>query len=319
MSLQAIDCVQRGVSSLRANWELALLQLIQGVLVGLLTVLGLILPLGVAGLNALEPSFGGFAWGSDPEAMAAAMDEVMGRVAQSPFAFFLALVGALLIWLVAFLVYSFFQGALFGILRTADRQAPSGRSSFEWFRTFTWREVAGWGSRYVWRYFWFLNFALLVFLLWSLVCGFVAIAAVVGFEAWGGAAALGIGCGGALPLTFVLFLLVVWTMAGQADLSREESGVWRAAANGARLVGHRLGATVLLFFLYVAGVFILGVVFLPLNAGLDLALMGAGYARLLTQFLMSVAQGLVSAMLIVAYSAAVVALVRGELTEEAPA
>ena len=70
---------------------------------------------------------------------------------------------------------------------------------------------------------------------------------IYGGERWGGPAAVGIGCGGALPLGFLLVASSLWSLLAVADAARRESGTLAAARQGLRVLGRRLGAIVLIF------------------------------------------------------------------------
>lgn len=300
MRLSAVDCLRRGWRNLMANWELVVLQWLQSILVTALMLLGLLVPVLMLGLRFGEsvPSF----------------DEVLVELFDSPSTLVLALVAALAIWTVAFLVHCYVQAGTYGILVTADRQAlPGPPRDQRLFRTFTLRDFLGWGGRYVWRFFWFFNLFCVLVSLVLLLAALWLVFIVRGGERWGGSAALGIGCGGFLPLAFLVLVLSLWFYVAQADLAREASGVGAASRVGLSVLGQRLGAVVLLFLLLLIAAVALAIAFLPLSAGVDLLLPDAPVARAAVHVLLFLLQGLPSAVLTLALAAALVALVRSEL------
>jgi hypothetical protein len=305
MRLSAVDCLRRGWGSLMANWELVVLQWLQSIVVTLLFLLGVLVPILVLGLGTdlLRRS-------------APSLEELVVELFNFSWPLVLALLAALAIWTVAFLVHCYFQAGTYGILVTADRQAlPGAPRDRRLFRTFSLQDFLGWGGRYVWRFFWFINlFCVLVSLVFLLAVLWVIFIAQGG-QRWGQSAALGIGCGGALPLAFLALVLGLWFSVAQADLAREESGVRTASKVGLSVLGHRLGAVVLLFLLVLTAAVALSISFLPLSVGVDLALPDAPLARAVVHVLLILLQGLPSALLMLALAAALVALVRSELQD----
>ena len=146
---------------------------------------------------------------------------------------------------------------------------------------------------------------------------FVVFIAFWGAERWGGAAAVGIGCGAALPLTFGLLVFTLWSWLAQADAAREEAGVWMAARHSLEVLGRRLGAVLLVFLL----VFLAGMVtsfgasmlsiLLPGVAGDGLAVQIGGLA------IVTLLQWIAGGILSIALGGTLVALIRHELIREA--
>lgn len=240
----AVDCLRRAGLSLRANWGLVLLTLLQSVVVGVLFVLSLVPPFLVLGGTALF----------DREWTAAAAEEWLlgfaAALAGQLVPLVLAVLGSLLLGFVAVLAWGWFQGGVFGILVAAERQAlPDAQNragGASWFRTFSLPEFAGWGGRYAWRFFWFFHLSLTIGLLLMLIAVLIVFGVVLGYEAWGGGAAYGIGCGAALPFFFALFVYALWSVAAQPFLARPEGGVMRAAGDGLRVIGRRPSAVLLI-------------------------------------------------------------------------
>lgn len=244
MTRPAIDCLRRAGLSLRANWGLVLLTVLQNLVVGLLFVASLVPPFLVLGAAALLRG------GWDAAALEEWASNVAAGLAGQYGALALAILASILLGLLAVLVWGWFQGGIFGTLVAAERQAlPDAQKragGAQWFRTFGWREFSGWGTRYVWRFFWFFHLSLTIGLLLMLVALLIVFAVVFGFERWGAGAAYGIGCGAALPFFFALVVFGVWNLTAQPAVALPESGVLRGAAAGLRVIGRRPGATLLI-------------------------------------------------------------------------
>jgi hypothetical protein len=309
MRLSAVDCLRRGWTNLAANWELVLLSWLESFLVIALMALGIVLPLLILGANLL----GG-------RGAASQVEDITRRLASLSPALLLALAAMLALWTLSLLLHCFFQAGAYGVLTAADRQAlPGSRRRRDFFRTFSLRDFAGWGALYVWRFFG----ALLLFWGLALPLGLAALLWVVftvaGGGRWGGAAALGIGCGGALPLGFLVLVTCLWFHLAQADLAREGSGVRTASRRGLAVLGRRLGAVTVLFLLALAAALGLAAVFLPLSAVADGLLAGAPapmILRALVRLLLLLLQSLPNTLLAMVLAGALVALVRSETTSE---
>ena len=245
MTLTAVDSIHRGLVNLRANWELLCFQVLQVLIVSVLVVVGFLPPLAALGFTDLETF--------DPATQdwSSVVDSVAAWVARGREAWVLLVASLILtsaIWLMATLVYCYFQAGIFGVLVAGDRQAPPGRPrGRQWFRTFSaGSSFRGWAGRYLWRYFWLLNLFMLISTVWLVLPLLLLLLTVWGDSRWGTSAALGIGCGGAIPVVFSLIVLAFWSQLAQADLAREASGVWIATGRGLQILGRRLGAVIVL-------------------------------------------------------------------------
>jgi hypothetical protein len=304
MRLSAAGCLRRGWTNLSANWELVLLQWLQSFAVMALMALGVFLSLLIVGANLLRTDW-------------SAVHELQQQASRLSPALLLALVALLAVWLSSLLLHCYFQAGTFGILTAADRQAlPGARRDRDFFRTFSLRDFLGWGGRYVWRFFGVLAvFGIVLFglggaaLLWLL-------STAVGGGQWGGAAALGIGCGGALPLGFLALVAGFWFHLAQADLARDGSGVRAASRRGLAVLGRRLGAVIALFLLTLMAALALAALFFPLAAAADTLLSGAPLPRMLVRFLLLLLQSLPNTLLATLLAGALVALVRSEAPSE---
>ncbi|MFL6237564.1 MAG: hypothetical protein ACJ76N_30880 [Thermoanaerobaculia bacterium] len=306
MRLSALDCLRRGWTNLSANWELVLLQWLEWLVLTLLMALGVFLPLLIVGANLLG------------EGSAARQAEALARRLSdlSP-ALLLALAAMLAVWIASLLLHSYFQAGTYGVLAAADRQAlPGPRRQRELFRTFSLRDFLGWGGLYVWRYFGvLLLFGVFAFLLGGAVLLWLIFLGVGGAQ-WGSPAALGIGCGGALPMGFLALVLGLWVHLAQADLARDGSSVRAASRRGIAVLGRRLGTVIALFLLALAVALALAIVFFPLGVAADSLLSGAPLTRALVRFLLFLLQSLPNTLLAMVLAGALVALVRSETPSE---
>jgi hypothetical protein len=304
MRLSALDCLRRGWTNLSANWELVVIQWLQSFLVAALTGLGLLLPLLIVGANL---------FGSGNAARQA--EAAARRLADLSPALLLALIAMLAVWTLSLLLHCWFAA---GILISADRQAlPGSRRNRDFFRTFSPRDFLGWGTLYVWR---FLRLLLVfwgaVFLLAGAIVSWLVFMAAGGGH-WGSPAALGIGCGGSLPLGFLALVTALWFGLAQADLAREGSTVRVSSRRGLDVLGRRLGSVVFLFVLVtLAALALAAVVFFPLAAVADALLAGAPLMRGLVHFLLLLIQSFPNTLLAMVLAGALVALVRSETPSE---
>lgn len=306
MRLSALDCLRRGWANLSANWELVLLGWIGSFLTLALLALGLVLPLIILGVDL---------WG--PGRAAREIEDALRRLADASPSLPLALTATLCVWLLTLLFHCFVQAGAYGILTAADRQALPGPGRHKLlFRTFSLRDFMGWGGLYVWRFFrMLLLYWTLILLMGSALLAWVLFL-VLGGGRWGGSAALGIGCGGALPLLFLALVLGLWFNVAQADLARDVSGVRAASRRGLSVLGHRLGAVLALFVVFLGAMLALGAVFAPLSAVTDKLLSGTPGARALVQLVLLLLQSLPNALLTTALAGSLVALVRSEMLSE---
>ena len=317
MTLSAVDTFHRGLVNLRANWELVLVQFVQILIGAILVLVGFLPPLAVLGFASLDM------FESTPEDWTALMDSAAGLVTRGREAWILLLASVVLssaIWLMAMLVHCYFQGGIYGVLMAGDRQAPAGKPHGSlWFRTFSVRDLRGWGARYLWRYFWLLNLFLLIMTVW-LVVPVILVLLVMWAEAqWGPSASVGIGCGGMLLLGFSLFVLAFWLGLAQADLAREESSVLQATRQGLLVLSRRLGAVILVA---VAGTIVslaVGVVFLVVSFLGQLGLGSSFAVQIGWRLALNLAQWFISCVVGVAFIAVLIALVRSEAPQQVPA
>jgi hypothetical protein len=309
--LSALGSLRRGFASLSANRGLVWLGWLQGLVLWALTVGGLLLPLAALGLG-LGESLAFLIEGEAPP-FTQDFDHRLERAVPALIAATLAM---LAVWTLAFFVYCWFQAGTYGVLIAADRQAPPGARDRELFATFSRRNFAGWAGRYLWRYFWLLNIYLLLATPLLVLAMVWLVAIAFGAERWGMPAAVGIGCGGALPLGFLAAVLALGMWLSMADAAREGSGPMIALRTGLRVLGRRLGASTLLAVLLagVLGLQVGGV--LALSLAIEALTGERTFERLAAILTLNAGQWLVAAVVGVLWSAAAVALVQAELRAE---
>lgn len=303
----AFDCLVRGFYSLRANWELVPLIWLQQVVAGVLfiaSIIALFIPfgLGTFSLADLEGM-------TLPEA-----EEILADLLSTPSALLVPLVAGLLssmvLGLLAALAYCWFQGGIMAVLLAGERQAlPGEPRDWRLFRTFEWRSFTGWGGRLMGRYFWLINLYLVLFLAAVLVWTLVIVLTFWGGQRWGGAAAWGIGCGGSLPMVFVLVVLVLWYLLAQADLPREGSSVARSGRRALEVLGRRPGGVLLLVGVYFVASLLLGFGTAPLGLLAAPLAEDSPLAWCFGQLIIYALQMVVSGVLNVAFFGSTVALV----------
>ncbi|KAB2962622.1 MAG: hypothetical protein F9K16_08640 [Thermoanaerobaculia bacterium] len=311
MRLAGIDAIGRGLSNLRANRELVLAQCLATVLLLGLSVLSL-LPLFVA----LGMSLADFAGTAPEEALARLADPGLWL---SP-GVLAALGGGVVLGTVAIAVYSWFQAGIFGVLIAGDRQAGAGgRRPHELFRNFNWGDFAQWGRLRVWRFFAWYHLFVLVGMASMLLLALLLLAAVGVGLSQGLIAGLAVGCGGALPLFALLVLVGLVGEAAKGDLARQDSGAGASWRRGARVVGRRPGAALLMLLLWICASMGLSVFLVPLQLAGDFGLRDQPFAHISLEAIVFVLQVVLGALLGLAYGASWVALVRAELPDSAAA
>lgn len=311
MSLSAFESVHRGLVNTRANWELILFQWLQAMLAGALVIAGLLPPIAALGfghllrLETLD---------SDWPTLLSGASSMLERGIDSWLLLLVSLVVASAIWLVAMMVYCFFQGGIYGVLSAGDRQAPGGPpGDFRWFRTFNWRDLRGWGRYFMWRFFWLFHVLVLVSIAWLLIPGALIASSVWSGELWGAGAGLAVGCAGAIPVLFSLVVLALWANLAQATLVGQDSGVLQAARTGLKLLGRRLGTVVFVFVVVVVASIIVSLTISVLATIVGLLLDRSQLLRLTIEVLVWMLQWGLSSAFGIGVAAALIGLVRSEL------
>lgn len=316
----AFDCVLRGCYSLRANWQLVPVVWLQQVsMLALLiaSAVAFVLPLGFGSLS-LE----GLEQMTAQEAEGLVLD-LLSRPATLLVPLLVGFLASSVVTLLAGLVYSWFQGGVMAVLLAADRQAlPGPPRDWRLFRTWDRRSFAGWGARLMWRFFWLINLYLVGILLVTLLWMLVIVFAVWGNEAWGGPAAVGIGCGGSLPLVFLIVVLAFWYLLAQAELPREGRTVRGASRRALDLLGRRLGAVLLIAVIFMGASLVLNLGFSAAMSPISFLLLPSLLEEQLGvycfgQLVLYAVQLIVGAVLSIAFYGAMVALVQSEAQKDA--
>lgn len=314
MRLSAIDCITRGVSNLRANWELVLVQLVQAVACSVIALIGVVIVVVAVGASALFKLSEGLDWRRLLTEL-----ERLGELSTSWGLLAIVLAGVMILAALLGLTYSWFQAGTFLTLTGGERQAPL-QPGIDWrsFRTFSARSFAGWASRGCWRFFAFQGvFSLVAAVVFGLMFAlFVVLLAWTAMDLDGVGSVL-VGCLLLLPIIPIVVLLYIWLTLGTALLARPEIGLLSAARLALVFLGRRFGACLLIVLMFFVANFSVGLVFSVLSQGMALALAQSVGATVSVQILLAIAQSLLSSLAAIAFFAAVVALVRGELDAQA--
>ncbi len=305
----AIDCVLRGARSLGANWELAIAVFLQLLLTAGLMLTGLLVPLAGLGIDLLDGLGGaGRDW---PQALGD--DLAAGLAAALPAPLLLALAAALAIWLLAFLVYCYFQAGTVGILALAEHRAGSAAVSRRQFRVISVSAFHQQARRLFWRCFWLDHLLSAVFLLWGFMLA--ALAGLVGQIAIAGrvGTSVAIGCVGMAPLGAGLLVALWWAVLAVADAGRPSSGVWTAGRRAWQTLKRRFGAVLLLWLLAAVGWMAIGSAALPAAWLIGLGAGDRWSVWLAARGLLAMGESLAGAALFVALLAACLSLLRGRL------
>ncbi|MCB9379029.1 MAG: hypothetical protein H6511_09745 [Holophagales bacterium] len=313
--LSGIDALGRGVANVRANWQLVVVSGAGSVAIAGLVLAGMVPALALVGLSISE------VMSADPFASPAeaypglnydAATLTAGAMATAGLVFVVAL-------LLASVVQCWLQAGTLGALWAGDAQSPpgAGRPAFS-FATFSPRFFAAEANRLFGRLLAFYGALLALVIVWLLlVLGLVAAAAATG-QGFDGGAAIAIGCGGAIPLLFLIFALALGAAVGQADVPRPDGSALAAVRTGFRVLGGRLGACALLFLLFFTGTFAVAAAEGVTSLLANLVLREVPMARLLSAGILFALQTVAQAALTLGLTAALVALVRAERAAAAP-
>lgn len=260
MSLTARAAVERGLFSLRANWELVVVVWLRSLLMFGLATLGLLAPMWVLGERDFAAAL---AMDADEWSRwsATAVQQFLSSQEQMLVPMLVALCITFLIWTLAFVLFCYLQGGILGTLVAADRRCrPGSPSRWELFRAFSLRGLVGWGQQHVWRYFWLLNLLVALYFVWILLTACLIGLTVFAAQRWGASAAFGLGFGGGLPLLFGLVVLGLGSNLAQAALPSAGATVWSSLRRGLAVLGERLGAVILLTILCMLAAITVGIV-----------------------------------------------------------
>ena len=306
MRLSAIDCVGRGVTNLRAHWELVLVYLAQSLVCAVLSLvggLGLILLVGASFLFEV----------GNARDWSGAIERLEGLSIDGGLVAIALAAGVILVTVVG-LVYSWFQAGIVTTLERGERQAPVRRRVAPlFFRTFAGRSFVGWSHRGAWRFF---GLFCLVVACAAVMVGLYLLAVGVSLVATGQGGSPGAvigGCLALLPLVGFLLLFQLWFLVSMTLAARDGASALRAAREGLAVLGGRLGGALLIILLFVIASLTVGLLFFPLTQGMAVALADSAVASFAVRSLLTMAQWLVNGILTVALFASVVALARSEV------
>jgi len=306
--LSALDALARGIANVRANRELVAIQVASGLLLAAAIVVPLLLFLDRLGVPLSVFT------ANDPEALRQAFASVHLELDQLASLLGLGLLLFVVVGTLVFLVYCWFQAGTLAVLLAGESQAPLSRlASPAVFRTFSWAGFFGWASRFGLRIFW-INNLFLIFL--TVVLGIFTLPLVlVGRLAAGSGAvvACAAGCGMALPLGFVALVLVLAMIVAQICAVEDGATVRSATKQAFSIAGSRLGGLLLLYILLIAGSLAVTIFFGGVGLVVKLALARSGMFQTVLSTGLGIVEFVVSAGLTLAMTAAIVALVRGEL------
>jgi hypothetical protein len=267
-----IDCLGRGLRSLRANWELAPLVAVQSLLTLGLTLAGVFVLLAGLGVSVV-------AWvkGLGPDWPRQLGDDLLAVVEAAPpellpllTSLLVPLLGATLVWTVAFGLTCYLQGGVVGILAEGEVTAGPGLPAWREFRCFSAAGFDRHGRRLFWRYFWLAHLIATVALGWMVLV--VGLAALVARWTPGAdpAAVVAVGCVGVVPLALSLLALSLWALLATVEVARPGTGVWQAGRRALDTLRRRLGGVLLISLLALAGWLAVGLALAPLGWGVGL-------------------------------------------------
>lgn len=301
-----MDCLQRGLRSLRANWELVPALAVQVLLIVGLTLAGVFVLLAALGIGVVS-------WmrdlGADwPQRFA---DDLLRSLEAAPpplLPLVLPLIAATLVWTVAFGLTCYLQGGVVGVLAEAESAAGPGLPAWRSFRAFSISGFDRQGRRLFWPYFWLNHLLGGVLLAWGLLLlAWVALAVRLAAD---DSVSLGvaIGCFGLAPLALLLLAASWWSMLAMVEMARWGSGVWQAARRGLTALRRHVVAVLVLWLLTVVGSMAISAVFAPLRLGTAFALRDWLLGLFAVRGVLLVAEILASCALSVVLVAALAAL-----------
>jgi hypothetical protein len=221
--------------------------------------------------------------------------------------YILAILGVVLIPVM--ILYSFLEAGKIGVYldgeRSASHSAVAGRERYKVFDPARW---FAWGRQFWWRLFLIYNVLWGVLLLVLLLIG--AVAALLIALLIDNPAAVAVGC---IALLVVLFVMIVggmltflWTQLAVTVTVRDGRGVLDGIGEGWRLLGRRLGDSVLLSILLIIISFAIATLFSSFFFGMGLlnAIPGAALILAPLQIVFSLLQSLVQSFVSSLVSAA---------------
>ncbi len=264
-----IVCLQRGLRSLRANWELIPVLVVQSVLTTGLMLAGFFILLTAVGVSIVARVRDlGPAW---PRQLAEELAASLETAPPALISLVAPLIAATLVWTLAFGLYCYLQAGVVGLLAEAEAAAGAGLPGWRSFRSFSVAAFDLRGRRLFWPYFWFNHLLGAVVLCWMLLAlGLVALAVglATGPDVSAGVA---VGCVGLVPLGLLLLAIALWSMLATVEVARPGGGVWAASRRALATLRRRLGAVLVIWLLVLAGWMAWGAALAPLRWGAAIA------------------------------------------------
>ena len=265
----AVDCLRRGLKSLRANWQLVPALAAQMLLTTALLVAGFLVLLSGLGVSVV-------AWlrGLGPDWPRRLLDDLaMGLETGPPelLPLVLPVVAASLVWTLAFGLYCYLQGGVVGVVVEAEIAAGGGSPTWSAFRAFTLGGFDRLGRRLFWRYFWFNHLVGAVLLVWTLLLMTLVLLSLGLASGPRTTIGVAVGCFGLAPLGLLLVAAAVWSLLASVEVGRPGTGVWAASLRALGMMRRRLGPLLLIWLLATAGSLMVGAAFAPVEWALRLA------------------------------------------------
>lgn len=313
-----VDCLQRGLRSLRANWQLVPALALQALTILALTLAGCLVLLAALGVSV-------FAWLQNlgPDWPQQVGDDLLRALEASPPALLPllpALLAASLAWSLAFALTCYLQGGAVRVLAEAESGAGPGLPTWRSFRAFSVASFDCGGRRLFWRYFWLNHLIGAVVLAWGLLLLLWVLLAVR--LAVSGDITVGVatGCVGLVPLFLLLFAASLWSLLATVEAARWGAGVWQASRRGLAALRRLFVPVLVLWLLAMAGSMAAGAVFAPMRWAAALALGERLLLSLGARGFLVLAETAVScavAVVLVASLAALLRLHRSDMVEAA--
>lgn len=310
--LPALDALSRGFRNVRANRELVLVQIASSLLLAASIAVPLLLffvRLGIP-LRAFAAR--------DPQAIVQALESIELDLGQLASTLGLGLLLLLVLGTLVFLLHCWFQAGTLAVLLAGEAQAPAVRAApVAVFRTFSWSGFVGWASRFGMRIFWVDNLflSLLTLVLLVLALPFLATAWLSSADSISWAGCL-IGCGLALPLGFVVLVLVLAMTVAQICAVEEGSTAFGATRRAFAITGRRLGGLLLLYLLMIIASLAVTTFFAGVGFILNLAISQLPVLQTVLSAGLGVVEFFLSVVLSLIMTAAIVGLVRAEMRLE---
>jgi len=304
--LGALEALGRGISNVRANWEVVAVATAGSLASIALLVLALVPWLSAFGVGvrdlfgARRPGLAGVlgaaAGGLDPR-------QLVARLGAGAIALLLAL-------LLGSVLYAWYYAGMVGVLVAGDAQAPAGaHRAAGLFRTWSWRFFLSEATRLTWKMLVYLSVILTLLGVAVILALALLLLAAEMVHGRGAVPAAAIGCGGMLPLLFAM--LAIWGAGcvGLGELARPGSSVGSAVRLGFQVFGARLGACLALLALFVVASLAVAIV----CGSFELLFASAGLARrAVVEVAALVVQAAAGALLGSVFMASCVALLRSE-------